>query len=219
MKLETIYKELQEMNTPNGIDFMKYLQLMEKLEKQVRTETCFKTTNKTRVSAIKKIVKKVPNSHPALQGYGISGDFKVVTDSYHLIAIKEENMPLPLVAAKEKLQELGIDLENYREKNGRNSVLCYNYPNVSRLLEFNKDIEIELDFNDIASFYKLNHTSKEKEKQLYTINECLYNINYLKNIIDVLGTDTKCYFQGVNTPLYFENENGEIGLVLPVKIY
>ncbi len=219
MKLETIYKELQEMNTPNGIDFMKYLQLMEKLEKQVRTETCFKTTNKTRVSAIKKIVKKVPNSHPALQGYGISGDFKVVTDSYHLIAIKEENMPLPLVAAKEKLQELGIDLENYREKNGRNSVLCYNYPNVSRLLEFNKDIEIELDFNDIASFYKLNHTSKEKEKQLYTINECLYNIKYLKNIIDVLGTDTKCYFQGVNTPLYFENENGEIGLVLPVKIY
>lgn len=218
MKLETIYKELQEMNTPNGIDFMKYLKLLEKLEVEVRTETCFKTTNKTRVSAIKKVASKL-NSHPALQGYGILGDFKVVTDSYHLIAIKEENMPLPLVATKEKLQELGIDLEEYREKNGRNSILCYNYPNVSRLLEFNKDTEIKIDFNDIASFYKLNHTLKEKEKQLYTINECLYNINYLKNIIDTLGTTTKCYFQGVNAPLYFENENGEIGLVLPIKKY
>lgn len=218
MKLETIYKELQEMNTPNGIDFMKYLKLMEKLEEKVREETCFKTTNKTRVSAIKKVASKL-NSNPALQGYGILGDFKVVTDSYHLIAIKEENMPLPLVATKEKLQELGIDLNDYRNKNGRNSILCYNYPNVSRLLEFNKDTEIELDFNDIASFYKLNHSLKEKEKQLYKINECLYNINYLKNIIDTLGTDTKCYFQGINMPLYFENENGEIGLVLPVKIY
>ena len=218
MKLETIYKELQEMNTPNGIDFMKYLKLLDKLEEEVRTETCFKTTNKTRVSAIKKVASKL-NSHPALQGYGILGDFKVVTDSYHLIAIKEENMPLPLVATKEKLQELRIDLNDYREKNGRNSILCYNYPNVSRLLEFNKDTEIKLDFNDIASFYKLNHSLKEKEKQLYTINECLYNINYLKNIIDILGTDTKCYFQGTNAPLYFENGNGEIGLVLPIKVY
>ena len=85
--------------------------------------------------------------------------------------------------------------------------------------EANHEAEIKLDFNDIASFYKLNHSLKEKEKQLYTINECLYNINYLKNIIDILGTDTKCYFQGTNAPLYFENGNGEIGLVLPIKVY
>ena len=32
------------------------------------------------------------DNRPALTGYGIFKDYKVVTDSYHLIAIKEDNM-------------------------------------------------------------------------------------------------------------------------------
>ena len=41
----------------------------------------------------------------------------------------------------------------------------------------------------------------------------------VKNVIDVLGTNVKIYFQGEYKPLFFVNDKDEIGLVLPVKKY
>ncbi len=77
-----------------------------------------------------------------------------------------------LMLDKEKLIDL-IDYIRYiardnKEFNVDNFLeeLQEEIENVSRLLEFNKD------------------TEKDKEKMLYKINECLYNNNYLKNIID-----------------------------------
>ena len=207
MKLETIYNDLVEI-IRDDMDFTKVLKLKEKLEKAIREETCYKTTSKTRVNAIKRVASKM-NERPALTGYGICGDYKVITDSYHAVMLKDDNIPLKLVTTD-------IDLAN---KVGINNCINANYPNFSSFINFNKDYykTIELDFDDIAQFYKLHN--KNAEKEFYKIKEQYFNIKYLKNIIDVLGTDLIVYLSIDNEyrPIYFENKNGELGVVMPTK--
>ena len=209
MKLETIYNDLIEIINDN-MNATKVLKLKEKLEKAIREETCYKTTSKTRVNAIKRVASKM-NDRPALTGYGICGDYKVITDSYHAVMLKDDNIPLKLVTTD-------IDLAN---KVGTQNCINANYPNFSSFINFNKDYykTIELDFDDIAQFYKLHNKNAEKEP--YEIDNKFYNIKYLKNIIDVIGTDIIVYVSNDKEyrPLYVENKKGELGLVLPVRVF
>lgn len=208
MKLETIYNDLLEF-MKDDMNFDKALKLKEKLEQVIRQETCYKTTSKTRVNAIKRVASKW-NDRPALTGYGIYEDYKCVTDSYHLIAIHEENMPLKLVTTDKELAD----------KVGHENCINGTYPNVKALLDFNKDDYniVELDYNDIMSYYKLH--KKDAENEPYEINGNFYNITYLKNVIDVLGTDLVVYVpKDYYRPMYLVNKDNEIGLVLGIKKY
>lgn len=216
MTIEKIYEELKNITIRE--DFIKLPKLLEDIEKTIREETCYKTSSKTRIKAIKNVASKEEH-RPALKGYGILDDYKVITDSYHLVAIKEENMPLQLVATNEELEKLNINKEEYMEKNGINSIINCSYPNVSGLLNFDKNNckTIEIDVDDVAKFYKVN--KKFAKQNLYTIGQNLFNIKYIKNIIDVLGTNITVYEAGEYRPLYFINENDEMGLVVPCKKY
>lgn len=209
MKLETIYNDLMEI-IKDDMDFTKVLKLKEKLEKAIREETCYKTNSKTRVNAIKRVASKM-NVRPALTGYGICGDYKVITDSYHAVMLKDDNIPLKLVTTD-------IDLAN---KVGINNCINANYPDFKGIINFDKNYYkiITLDFDDIAQFYKLYNKNAEKEP--YKIEEQYFNIKYLKNVIDVLGTDLTIYLSADNEyrPIYFENKNGELGLVVPIRKY
>lgn len=143
MKLETIYSELMEI-MKNDIDFTKALSLKEKLEKAIREESCYKTSSKTRVNAIKRVASKL-NIRPALTGYGIWNDYKVVTDSYHLIAIKEDNMPLKLVTTDNELAN----------KVGKENCINANYPNMDTILQYDTSNELDMiDLDDLESFVK-----------------------------------------------------------------
>lgn len=208
MKLETIYNELLDI-MKNEMDFTKALKLKEKLEKAIREETCYKTTPKTRVNAIKRVASKL-EIRPALTGYGICDDYKVVTDSYHAIMIHEDNMPLKLVTTDRELAD----------KVGHENCINANYPNFTSFINFDKSNYgiSNLDYDDIESFYKMH--KKNADKELYEIKGNFYNVIYLKNIIDVLGTDTTLYVPievNSNRPLYVINRNNEIGLVIPCK--
>ena len=207
MKLETIYNELKEVVVDEDcFNLQKYLGLMEKLEDAIRLESAYKTTSKTRVNAIKRVASQ-NNVRPVLTGYGIYGDYKCVTDSYHLIAIKEENMPLKLVTTDSELAN----------KVGKENCIFGDYPNMEMFLKYDKSNEIPMvDMDDLTAFIKLN---KKEKRPLYQIGEYKYNANYVKNVIDVLGKECKVYFQGEYRPLFFENNDGEIGLVLPVRTY
>lgn len=210
MKLETIYNELK-----NNIDNIGGLtELLERLEKQIRLETSYKQTPKTRVNAIKRVASN-RNDRPALTGYSIQNGYKIVTDSYQVVMIHQDEMPLPLVTTPEELKELGIDKEEYMNKYGRTSLLNFNYPNMRTFMEYSTDNEVQIDINDIEAFYKLH----KKDNELYIINNTKYRPEYLKNIIDVLGSDIKCYYQGELRPLYIINSNNEIGMVMPCKAY
>lgn len=208
MKLETIYNELLDIMN-NDMDFTKALKLKEKLAKVIREETCYKTTSKTRVNAIKRIASKIED-RPALTGYGIYEDYKCVTDSYHLIAIHEDNMPLKCVTTDKELAD----------KLGHDNCINANYPNMRGIINFDKQYynAITLDYDDIMSYYKLH--KKNAEKEPYEINGQYYNIIYLKNVIDVLGTDLTIYqSKDYARPMYLVNKDNEIGLVLGIRKY
>lgn len=206
MKLETIYNDLIDIINDN-MNLNKALKLKEKLEKAIREETCYKTTPKTRVNAIKRVASKMED-RPALTGYGICNDYKCVTDSYHAIMIKEDNMPLKLVTTDKELAD----------KVGCENCIYADYPSFESFINFDKsnyDIS-NLDYNDVEQFYKLH--KKNADKELYEIKGQLYNIKFIKNIIDVLGTDTTLYVpKNEYRPLYVVNKENEIGLVLPVR--
>ena len=143
MKLETIYGDLLEI-MKNDMDFTKALSLKEKLEKAIREETCYKTSSKTRVNAIKRVASK-DNSRPNLTGYGIYEDYKCVTDSYHLIAIKEDNMPLKLVTTDSELAN----------KVGKENCIFGNYPKMEMILKYDTSNELPMiDLDDLESFCK-----------------------------------------------------------------
>lgn len=206
MKLEIIYNDLVDIMN-NDMNFDKALKLKDKLEQAIRENTCYKTTSKTRVNAIKRVASKW-NDRPALTGYGIYEDYKCITDSYHLVAIHEDNMPLKLVTTDKELAD----------KVGKENCIYGIYPNMEHIINFDKQYydTITLDYDDIMQYYKLH--KKNAEDEPYEINGKYYNIIYLKNIIDVLGTDltvyqSKDYFR----PMYLMNKDNELGLVLGIK--
>lgn len=212
MKLETIYKELNDYMKTS--DFTKLLRLKEKLEQAVRDETAYKTTSKTRVSAIKKIASH-NNVRPALTGYGIQNGYQVVTDSYHLIAIHQDDMPLQLVATADELKELNINLDEWREKHG--DVINAHYPDVKSILNYSDFEELAVDklnMNDITQFIKLHDKT-----DVYEFNGAYYQPQFIKNVVDVIGKDFRLFYKNNTSPLYFVNDNNEIGLVLPVRKY
>lgn len=206
MKLETIYNDLVDIMN-NDMNFDKALKLKDKLEQVIREETCYKTTSKTRVNAIKRIASKW-NDRPVLTGYGIYGDYKCVTDSYHLVAIHEENMPLKCVTTDKELAD----------KLGKENCIYGIYPNMFHVINFDKQYynEITLDYDDIMQYYKLH--KKNAENEPYEINGQYYNIIFLKNVIDVLGTDLVVYQSKDHfRPMYLMNKDNELGLVLGIR--
>ena len=208
MKLETIYNSLVEI-MQNEMDFEKALKLKEQLEKAIREETCYKTTSKTRVNAIKRVASKL-NIRPALTGYGICNDYKCVTDSYHAIMIYEDSMPLKLVTTDNELAD----------KVGKENCIYGTYPNFNSFINFDKSLynTTDLDLDDIMQYYKLH--KKDADKEPYTIKNVNCNIVYLKNVIDVLGTNITTYIPKDDyRPIYLVNDKNEIGLVLPIKKY
>lgn len=209
IKLDTIYNELVEaMN--DDMNVMKFLKLKDKLEQKIREETCYKTTSKTRVNAIKRVASK-DNIRPVLQGYGIYEDYKCVTDSYHAIMIHEDKMPLKLVTSDNELAK----------KHGKENCINGTYPDFKNLIPDYTSEEYEktkIDFNDIAQFYKLH--KKNSKEETYEINGVHVDINYLKNVIDVLGEDTEMYVPKKDyKPVVLVNKDNEKGIVLPIKKY
>ena len=194
VKIEIIYNELKEiLKNEDWKSCMEMDKLMKKLEDYIRLENSYKTTSKTRVNAIKRIASKL-EIRPALRGYGNVAGYQVVTDTYHLVAIHQENMPLELKD---------------------------NYPNVEGHIKYDTSNEIPMiDLDDLIGFIK---THKKDKYKLYKITiedkDYFYNAEYLKNVIDVLGKDSKVYFQNEYRPLVFVNDKDEIGLVLPIKKY
>lgn len=189
MKLETILNELNKYFETDDINILSVLK--DKLIKTIKLETCYKTTCKSRVNAIKKIASK-DDYLPALTGYGVMDNYKVITDTYHAIAIIEDNIPL-----------------EFKE----------NFPDLHHAFNFNPEYyhPTTIDFNDVMSHYKMY---KNDLNNPYKIENVCVNVKYLKNIIDVLGESITVYVPNNNyRPLYFKNNNNELGLLCPIKTY
>lgn len=146
---------------------------------------------KQRENALKRIIKNANTDN--FKGYQPYNDFKIVTDKYCLVAIKEEDMtPFEVMQAK-----------------------C----DYVWLLTYDTSNQVQVNYEDLKAFYKLNNKEKDIGKRLYNINGSEYDIKLLKNVIDIIGETEKVYYLGNTSPLYFENNEGEIGLLLPVRTF
>lgn len=201
LKLEIIYNRIKD-NIGNKENLEK---LLEDIKQAMREEVSLKHNSRARVNGIKRVASKL-DIRPVLQGFGDIGEFKVVTDSYHAIFIKEDNMPL----------------ENKTE-GYPNMEFVMNYERIDKgsIYESNESNEIKLNLKNILTHAKINNTIKKAEENLIEIGKYYYNVRYIKNIIDVLGVESlKAWEQSVSYKgLYFDNDKGEIGLVLPVRKY
>ena len=71
----------------------------------------------------------------------------------------------------------------------------------------------------MEQFYKLH--KKNAKEETYALDRLNVNIIFLKNVIDVLGTDVDVYISIDNDykPIVIINKDNEKGIVLPIKKY
>lgn len=140
MKLEKIIIELNKYLECEDIVIIE--QLKQDLEEQLRKETAYKTTSKSRVNAIAKMQKyNTKHVRENLNGYAKNNEQFIFTNSYYLVSINDS---------------LG-----YEDNNRNFSSLLNTFDRI-----ISEDNKIELDYNNIMSSYKL----KEKFYNIQGIN-------------------------------------------------
>ena len=186
MKLEKIIIELNKYIEYADLEIIK--QLKSDLEEQLRRETAYKTTSKSRVNAIAKMQKyNTKRGYEHLNGYAKNDKQFIFTNSYYLVSINDS---------------LG-----YEDNNKNFSNILNTFDRV-----ISEDNKIELDYNNIMSSYKL----KEKVCNIQGIN---FDSEYIKQFIDILGTDLIVYLDKNDLILYAENKENEKGVLLGCKTY
>ena len=79
---------------------------------------------------------------------------------------------------------------------------------------------MRFDINDIMFNYK---TRDKKDKTTYELKSKSYNtfvdIVYLKETFDILGTDIKISLNGNLKVVSVINNNGELGVIMPIAKY
>lgn len=241
MTIENVYKKLYNLYDSTVLHENNDIKmLLDEIEKDMRLSNAYKASSKLRVNGLKNIVKNASH-HPVLQGFGVldsnynncnidsvSNDKIVVTDSYGLVCIKESiqnmlDMGLKLVSCDD-------DMVN---KYGVNNVICNIYPKVSDMIKDyhylnSESEEISLNLDDINGFYKLHKSFKDKKDRLYVIVDSknvkhYFDVKLLKNVLDVIccNNNFKAYVRvgDAAAPMYIVNNNDEVGLVLPVKMF
>lgn len=208
MELQSIYHRLVHYITTKNIN--EILVLKDDILKEIIRNggNYTKCISSDRTKGILRIAYN--NTQPILKGYGICKKYKCVSDNFHAVMIYEDNIPLKLVSNdKDVYMKLGDDKCVYGI-----------YPDFKKLIKFNKDKynTINLNINEIMVHYRL-YEMNEKDNIYYIDDNVIVDIVCLKNIIDVLGKDVKCYVRKDNTskPIYFINEKNEMGIICPIK--
>lgn len=218
MKLETIIKNLKELKeeyNPVVLD-----NLINKLEQDYKENLIIKKpSDKARLSAIKKVIDNT-SSMLTIHGYSLLDGKIVFTDSYQLYVVNDEWLPFPVTCGQDNESLVKELAKKYNLE-----IIPGVYPNVKNIIPSEEDTKVKFKVNlkEITSAYK---TSKqEKGKRVYNLivddkTSVNLNLNYLNNLIKIMriSDDFELEYHGEYRPLIYRN-NGEIGLVLPIKIY
>lgn len=184
-------------------------ELISELENEINIEE-EPSINLERKEKITFIISKIISEnidYPKLYGYGIDGEYTVVTNSYVVYKIKSEIDKLPFQYKPDLAKILNKSINDEEYMNG-----C----------------EVDIDYNEVNIEYE--------EAKLYRPNEvdttyCLYEINvfkgysayvqlsFLKEALDVLGPSTKAIVISPLKAIKLFNKVGDIVYLLPVKTY
>lgn len=210
MKKEDILADLREFMKTGNVAIIS--NLTEKLEKNIMKEFSLKENKSSKVNAIKRLCKVQEKVRPQLGGYNIASDGKYeITDSYRAYRLNPTQMPVLRVGT------LKLDSED--------KFIYGTYPNLINLFPtYNEEEKVELDIKDILVKHSLrNKKDKGDKSNFYELKSTSFNIkiniDYLKDTLDILGNDLKCSLNEERKPIYFENKNGETGIVLPIVSY
>lgn len=218
MKLENIIKSLKELKeeyNPVVLD-----NLINKLEQDYKENLVIKkSSDKARLSAIKKVIDNA-SSMLAIHGYSLLDDKIVFTDSYQLYVVNDEWLPFPVTCGQDNEKEV-----KKLAKEHNLEIIPGVYPNVKNIIPSEEDTKVKFRVNlkEVTTAYKT--VKQEKGKRVYDLivdnkTSVNLNLNYLNDLIKIMriSDDFELEYHGDCRPLIYRN-NGEIGLILPIKIY
>ncbi len=208
MSNEKILKDLLRVKEGN-YDLLD--EIITNIKLDIKSNVNYKTTNKTRLSAIKKVLNKNKDIRPILSGYHVNYNNKIeFTDSYRAYELNETELPFKQVVDKKD--------DNYDD----DTMILGCYPSLTNMFKKEDDMDnneytkINIDINDVIGAYK----TREDRYTTYSLyandTEIRVNVSYLKETLDILGKDVTCYGKKKNEPIFLYNKNNETCLLLPV---
>ena len=221
MTTENIIIELQNIinnNEPNKIN-----DLINRLKSDLNDKNYIKApSDKNKLASIKKVLKKNEEIRPILSCFTPYEDGIAFTDSYQLYYIKDKFIPFKIAfnsdTTEEKQREY-LKMYNLEKQEGT-------YPNLKSCIPSDNPLEIyKVNLNDFLR--DLKTTAKEKNKgkiMSFNINDSYkltFNGEFLENTINILkiNKDFDINFYGESSPFTIINDEGELGLILPIKVY
>lgn len=217
MKLDKIILELKQVE----LGEKRLEDIITKLEQDYMEDKFInKPSDKKKLSAIKKVVgntkiKVVPYYNSFTRQKGKT----YITDSYQLYELNDEYLPLEYASAEETLTDEEKQLVNKYKltiKNGK-------YPKVDNLIDLVRGQE-ELYTFDVDEILKIEKTMpKENGIKLYSVRvndlAVSFDLLILKNAINILKLQGKATLKlyGETSPIIIENNDGERGLILPIR--
>ena len=189
MNNETLLKKLIKIREGN---LTLLDEVISDIKLDIKSNSIYKTTKKTKINAIKKVLDRQKDIRPVLGGYHINKkDMIEFTDSYRAYEINKIDLPFKEVVDKESEYD-------------KDTMILGNYPNLDFCFKDTFDIEaqeytkIDIDINDIIGAFK----AKEDKHELYTLDsgkdKIRLSISYLKETIDILGNNITCYVRKGN---------------------
>jgi hypothetical protein len=198
MKIENIYNKLKKINDEKN--FVAIDLLLREIKQAILEESCLKTTSRTKINAIKRVLN---NDYGIYAGWKKYNDSKVICNGFELYMIKNTDIP-----AKEVVEVIPKNAN-------KDDYIVGNYLNIEYVFPQEYTEKIKINRKEILTAVKL----KERMIKLFTEkNNVVYaDSKYLKDAIDILGENVEVYYTGQKAPIVFENENGEKGIVLPIR--
>lgn len=219
MKLDKIILELKQVE----LGEKKLGDIITKLEQNYMEDKFInKPSDKKKLSAIKKVVENTKiKGVPYYNSFTRQKGKTYITDSYQLYELNDEYLPLEYASAEETLTDEEKQLVNKYKltiKNGK-------YPKVDNLIDLVRGQE-ELYTFDVDEILKIEKTMpKENGMKLYSVRvndlAVSFDLLILKNAINILKLQGKATLKlyGETSPIIIENNDGERGLILPVRTY
>lgn len=218
MKLENIIKELREVKESD--DLIKLSDLIERLEQDYKENLVIKKpSDKARLSAIKKVIDNT-NGMLTIHGYSLLDGKIVFTDSYQLYVVNDEWLPFPVTCGQDNEKEV-----KKLAKQHNLEIIPGVYPNVKNIIPSEEDtkVKFKVSLKEVTSAYRT--AKQENGMRIYNLivddkTSVNLNLNYLNSLIKIMriSDDFELEYHGECRPLIYRN-NGEIGLVLPIKKY
>lgn len=197
MNKKEITKLLEMINDDNIESLKSYLN--DELTK-IKLKETYGNNYVSATKKIKKYLDKAGKTRPILNYYDIQNGKQCFTDSFFAFRMNE-----------------GYYLNNIEYHNNEKGV----YPDLREFIpKQNEDNLVPIDDDKILNPKVVGMCGKDIELYQVTLNDhvvCVFNLELLKLVIQLLGDEVKMYVHGSMRPVLFVSDRGE-AVICPIRI-